>query len=53
VKIMRIPTLRRACTLIALLGLAAATAACSNTFNGIAQDWNNDTRAIQQAFSNQ
>ncbi len=48
---MRIAFLRRACTLIALLGLAAATAACENTFNGMAQDWNNDTHAIQQAFS--
>ena len=49
---MRIALLRRTCTLIALAGLAAGVAACSNTFNGMAQDWNNDTQAIQQAFSN-
>ena len=51
VKIMRTKSLRRACTLIALLGIASALAACANTFNGMAQDWNNDTHAIQQAFS--
>ena len=52
VKIMRTKSLRRACTLIALLGIASALAACANTFNGMAQDFSNDTHAIQQAFSN-
>jgi predicted small secreted protein len=49
---MRNALLRRACTLIALLGIASALAACSNTFNGMAMDFHHDVHAVQQAFNN-
>ncbi|HLG45731.1 MAG TPA: hypothetical protein VKY24_05760 [Reyranella sp.] len=49
---MRTNILRRAYTLLALLGLSCTLAACENTFHGAARDINKDAYAVQRAFNN-